>query len=176
MTSIVDDPQTMGTRGKVAKAVSSATGQPWQGFSWANTERLDLTNDKTLTFDAFSMDAVSFVVKVQGGESGAANSAVVASHNGSGWQTITLDYSSGNVDNTGVANGIYTEIAIHVNWDASTSAWGTQDERELYFDNFKGVIPAAATTTDVTFTVNTANITVGANGMYLGGGVFGGLL
>ena len=27
---------------------------------------------------------------------------------------------------------------------------------------------------DVTFTVNTANITVGDNGMYLGGGVFGG--
>ena len=28
--------------------------------------------------------------------------------------------------------------------------------------------------TEVTFTVNTANITVGDNGMYLGGGVFGG--
>ena len=29
---------------------------------------------------------------------------------------------------------------------------------------------------NVTFTVNTANITVGENGMYLGGGVFGGEL
>ena len=33
----------------------------------------------------------------------------------------------------------------------------------------------AAAQANVTFTVNTANITVGENGMYLGGGVFGGV-
>jgi len=173
--SIVADPETGGSHGNVVEATSSSSGQVWQGFTFATGDKnLELTTDKTLKLDVYSTAPTEFAVKVQDGLSGAPASTKNAAHTGSGWETITIDFSSGNVDGTGAANGVYTTIAVFLNWDAASGSFGTPADKTFYVDNLFGVVPDPVPNTDVTFTVNTANITVGANGMYLGGGVFGG--
>ncbi|MGB0260208.1 MAG: T9SS type A sorting domain-containing protein [Flavobacteriaceae bacterium] len=169
------DPEAGGTRGNVVKATSSAAGNVWQGFTFSiGGGNLDLTNDKTIKLDVYSTTPTEFAVKVQDGLAGAAASVKNTAHTGSGWEQLTIDFSSGNVDNTGAANGVYTVIAVYLNWDAAAGGFGTAQDKTFYIDNLVGVEGEVASNTDVTFTVNTANITVGSNGMYLGGGVFGG--
>lgn len=173
--AVIDaDPETGGTRGNVVKATSVAGGNEWQGFTFAVGDNdLDLTTDKTIKLDVYSTTATELAVKVQDGLSGAPASVKNTSHTGSGWEQLTIDFSSGNVDGTGAANGVYTVIAVFLNWDASAGGFGTPQDKTFYIDNIVGVA-SALPETNVTFEVNTANITVGANGMYLGGGVFGG--
>ena len=52
---------------------------------------------------------------------------------------------------------------------------GNNDQVVAYMKNMVGSYtePVATLYTDVTFTVNTSTIEVGANGMYLGGGIIG---
>ena len=147
--SIVDDPESDGTRGKVAQGNSASGGEAWQGYTFnLNTKNLDLTTTKTVTLDVYSDDPGEFAVKVQAGLDGAADSTKNASYSGSGWQTITVDFSSGNVDGTDAADGVYAQIAIYMNWDSSANNFGTALDKTFYIDNFVGVgvdKPAALT-------------------------------
>ena len=156
--SIVDDPETGGTRGKVAQGNSIPGGNPWQGYTFKlNTKNLDLTTTKTVSLDVYATGgAGEFAVKVQAGLDGAAASTKNAAYSGTGWETITVDFSSDTVDSTNPANGVFAEIAIFMNWDSDVEdgdgnvvgGFGTPLEKTFYIDNFVGVgvdKPAALT-------------------------------
>ena len=138
--SIVDDPEMGGTHGKVAQGNSTAGGQVWQGYTFdLNTKNLDLTATKTVMLDVYSNDPIEFAVKVQAGVGGATDSTKNAAHAGTGWETITVDFSSDTVDGTGAADGAYAQIAIYLNWDSSAGNFGTPVDKTFYIDNFVGV-------------------------------------
>ena len=138
--SIVDDPEMGGTHGKVAQGNSTAGGQVWQGYTFdLNTKNLDLTATKTAMLDVYSDDPGEFAVKVQAGVGGATDSTKNAAHAGTGWETITVDFSSDTVDGTGAADGAYAQIAIYLNWDSSAGNFGTPVDKTFYIDNFVGV-------------------------------------
>jgi hypothetical protein len=115
----------------------------------------------------------------------------VAPHNGSNAATYTYTDTSvtvigdgafmglAKVHNTGedgVSGGeiTYNIVSVDENYMVVNIAYapGADNTWQFMFRN-AAYTPPAEPTTDVTFTVNTANIEVGANGMYLGGGVFG---
>ena len=140
--SIVDDPVTSGgVNGKVAQGNSTSTGgEVWQGYTIAlMTKNIDLSTNKTLTLDVYSTVAGEFAVKVQAGVDGASNSTKNAAHAGNGWENITVDFGSGNVDGTGAANGAYGEVAIFLNWDSTAGGFGTPVDKTFYVDNITGV-------------------------------------
>ncbi|MDC1492462.1 T9SS type A sorting domain-containing protein [Flavobacteriaceae bacterium] len=75
---------------------------------------------------------------------------------------------------TGDLNGVVVTsddgtINVGLNADSSWSCVSGQSG----FDSLSATVSCVTPTYDVTFSVNTANITVGANGMYAGGGVLG---
>ena len=140
--SIVDDPVTSGgVNGKVAQGNSTSSGgQIWQGYTIAlMTKNIDLTTDKTLTLDVYSTVSGEFAIKVQAGVDGAPASTKNAAHAGNGWENITVDFGSGNVDNTGPANGAYGEVVIFLNWDSMVGDFGTSVDKTFYVDNITGV-------------------------------------
>lgn len=141
-TFIADDPQTVGAvNGKVAQGNSASTGQVWQGFTIDLVgKNLDLTTDKTITLDVFSDVAGEFAVKVQAGVDAAPASVKNAAHAGSGWENITVDFSSGNVDNTGAANGAYAQVVIYMNWSTAAANYPNPPaDKTIYVDNITGV-------------------------------------
>ena len=82
---------------------------------------------------------MEFAVKVEDGVSGAPESTKNAAHTGTGWETITVDFSSDTVDGKPAANGVYAQISIHLNWDSSADNFGTTLDKTFYIDNFAGV-------------------------------------
>ena len=115
----------------------------------------------------------------------------VAPHNGSNAATYTYTDTSvtvigdgafmglAKVHNTGedgVSGGqiTYNVVSVDENYMVVNIAYapGADNTWQFMFRN-AAYTPPAAETTDVTFTVNTSTIEVGANGMYLGGGIFG---
>ena len=141
-TFIADDPQTVGgVNGKVAQGNSTSGGEIWQGFTIDLVgKNLDLTTDKTITLDVFSDVAGEFAVKVQSGVDGAPVSVKNAAHAGTGWENITVDFSSGNVDNTGAANGAYAQVAIFMNWSTAAANFPAPPaDKTIYVDNITGV-------------------------------------
>ena len=138
--SIVDDPATSGTRGKVVKGVSTSSGDTWQGFAVDLVgQNIDLTDDKTMSLEVYSDSSTEFAVKVQQGLDGAPESTKNASHDGNGWQTITVDFGSDTVDSKPAANGAYQQVAIHMNWDSSSESFGSAQNKTFYIDNIKGI-------------------------------------
>ena len=115
----------------------------------------------------------------------------VAPHNGSNAATYTYTDTSvtvigdgafmglAKVHNTGedgVSGGeiTYNVVSVDENYMVVNIAYlpGADNTWQFMFRN-AAYTPPAAETTDVTFTVNTSTIEVGANGMYLGGGIIG---
>ena len=124
----------------------------------------------------------------QEGQDGEGCGTPIAPHNGSNAATYTYTDTSvtvigdgafmglAKVHNTGedgVSGGeiTYNVVSVDENYMVVNIAYGA-GYWQFMFRN-AAYTPPAEPTTDVTFTVNTANIEVGANGMYLGGGVFG---
>lgn len=141
-TFIADDPQTVGSvNGKVAQGNSASGGEIWQGFTIDLVgKNLDLTTDKTITLDVFSDVVGEFAVKVQSGVDGAPASVKNAAHAGSGWENITVDFSSGNVDGTVAANGAYAQVVIYMNWSTALANYPTTPaDKTIYVDNITGV-------------------------------------
>ena len=124
----------------------------------------------------------------QEGQDGEGCGTPIAPHNGSNAATYTYTDTSvtvigdgafmglAKVHNTGedgVSGGeiTYNVVSVDENYMVVNIAYGA-GYWQFMFRN-AAYTPPAEPTTDVTFTVNTANIEVGANGMYLGGGVIG---
>jgi len=124
---------------KVAELKAYSNGESWQGaiIDYFSTN-IDLTTDKTMTMDVYSESAIDFAVKVTGGLS-APDSTTDFSHTGSGWETLTATFNKG-LDNTAIANGVYSQIVIFQLWDSSTNNFLSPPvDRTFYIDNITGV-------------------------------------
>jgi len=137
---ITDDPETGGTKGKVAMLTSNPAGTVWQGvnINFITANKVDLTSDKTMSMDVYSTSAITIAPKVSAGDNGAPASTTSASHTGNGWETLTFTFNEG-LDNTTTANGIYGAFVIYYNWDTDSNDFGTQDSRVFYVDNITGI-------------------------------------
>lgn len=136
---IADDPETDGSRGKVAMLSSNINGTVWQGINISLSKNVQLTTDKSMTMDVYSTSAISIAPKVVNGVAGAPDSTTSASHTGSGWETLTFTFNQG-FDNTTTANGEYGAFVIYYNWDTNTNNFmSSPTDRVFYVDNISGI-------------------------------------
>lgn len=137
--SLEPDPSDSGY-GVVFYLSTNTGGNPWQGAEvvLADDSVLDLTTDITISVDVWSVIPFSPMVKVESTE-GAVPAANTQSHTGSGWETLTYTFNTGD-DNTGTANGVYTKVVFFPNRAAGGTAWGDPIvDGNFYFDNITGV-------------------------------------
>ena len=153
---IVADPETGGTRGQVAKLIGSA-GDGWQGTNVSITSNYLLTTDKTIEIDVYSEAAITFAPKAQGGVDGAPDSVSTASHTGSGWETLTVTFDK-ILDGKAIAEGEYSEMAIHYFWDTDANAFGTAFDRVFYIDNISAQVVSAPPAKGIIQDFETASI------------------
>ena len=135
---VVADPATGGTNGDVLKIVTSAAGNGWQNAQlFFQGDLLDLTtDDKVVTVDVYSESAFMMLAKTATPSNGGAESATDASHTGSGWETLTFDFSDPK-DNTPVANDIFGRILFFPQWNGA--GWNDSSVTTTYVDNIKGI-------------------------------------
>jgi len=135
---VVADPATGGTNGDVLKIVTSAGGNGWQNAQlFLQGDLLDLTtDDKVVTVDVYSESAFMMLAKTATPSNGGAESATDASHTGSGWETLTFDFSDPK-DNTPVANDIFGRILFFPQWNGA--GWNDSSVTTTYVDNIKGI-------------------------------------
>ena len=163
--SVVADPENGGTRGQVAM-LSATGGDVWQGININISGNYELVGNKTMQMDVYSLVAIDFAPKAQGGVDGAPDSVSSAAHTGSGWETLTITYDK-SLDGKVPANGVYSELALHYLWDIANSNWATPDSRVFYIDNIKAVgtvTPADATLPASASPAVPASITAGTAG------------
>ena len=136
--TVVADPAANGTNGDVMKIVTSTAGESWQNAQlFFQEDDLDLTtSDKVVTVDVYSDVATSILAKVASPLNGTAESATDAAHTGSGWETLTFDFSDPK-DNTGVANDVFGRILFFPLWNGS--GWDDAAVTTTYYDNIKGI-------------------------------------
>jgi len=164
--SVVADPETGGTRGQVAMLSANAGGTVWQGININISGNYELVGNKTMQMDVYSLVAIEFAPKAQGGTDGAPDSVSSAAHTGSGWETLTITYDK-SLDSKVPANGVYSQLALHYLWDIANSTWATPDSRVFYIDNIKAI--GTVTPTDMTLPASAspavpASITAGTAG------------
>ena len=136
--TVVADPAANGTNGDVMKIVTSTAGESWQNSQlFFQGDYLDLTTtDKVVTVDVYSDVATSILAKVATPLSGAAESATDAAHTGSGWETLTFDFSVPK-DNTAAANGVFGRILFFPLWNGA--GWDPAAVTTTHYDNIKGI-------------------------------------
>ncbi|TRX25207.1 T9SS type A sorting domain-containing protein [Flavobacterium franklandianum] len=128
---------------QVLKIVGSGGPEVWQGINLNLTSPVQLTSTKSMTIDVLSSAPITFLVKVNGGLSGAPEAAAEVTHNGNGlWQTLTFTFNTALDGKAATANGIYSSFVIHAYWTAgnTTFAGVLTPARTFYVDNIKGVI------------------------------------
>ncbi len=141
-SAIVADPQVGGTRGMVAMLTTNNPGEVYQGINLVLKKNVDLTTDKTMQIDVYSLTPFAIAPKVLGGLSGAPASTSEVSHTGTGWETLTITFNK-NYDGTAPANGIYQEFVIYQNWNVVTHNFlSPVVPRTFYVDNIKGIAVA----------------------------------
>lgn len=137
--SIVPDPEVGGTRGNVGKAVAVSSGTIWQGVEFSLSQNVQLTTDKTMQIDVYSLSPITIAPKIQQGLSGAPQSVTSASHTGSGWETLLITFNQ-SLDGKVPANGEYAQFVFHCLWDNGTNTFiNPAIDRTFYFDNIKGI-------------------------------------
>ena len=131
--TIVADPATNGFNGDVMKIVTSTTGEFWQfGQLLFQVDNLDLTtDDKVVLVDVYSEIAFTMLVKVTT-LNGGTEPATDAAHSGSGWETLSFDFSDPK-DNAPVADGIYGRIIFFPLWNGGN--WNASSVTTTYVDN-----------------------------------------
>ena len=140
---------------------SAGTGATWQGVDIVLTKTYKLTSDTQLTMklDVYSTTAITIAPKAQQGVGTAPPSVTSSDHTGSGWETLVLTFNK-SLDGKVPANGIYTDFALHINWDSVANNFGAPDGRVFYIKNLKGLIaipPADPAPTDAPETPPTRN-------------------
>ena len=125
---------------QVIMITSGATPNAWQGLDVILTTnyRLTAATQLSMQLDVYSTTAITIAPKAQGGVAGATSSVTTATHNGSGWQTLTFTFDK-SLDNQGPANGDYSDFALHINWNVANNTYGTPDGRIFYIKNLKGL-------------------------------------
>ena len=131
--TIVADPAINGFNGDVMKIVTSTTGESWQfGELLFQGDNLDLTtDDKVVLVDVYSEIAFTMLVKVTT-LNGGTEPATDAAHSGSGWETLSFDFSDPK-DNAPVADGIYGRIIFFPLWNGGN--WNASSVTTTYVDN-----------------------------------------
>jgi hypothetical protein len=142
--AVVDDPETGGTRGQVAMLSAAAGGQVFQGVNINLLKNVEVTATQNMTIDIYSTVGTEFTIapKVLNGVDGAPPSTTSVTHQGTGWETLTLVFDKG-YDGTTTANGVYSLFVIYHNWDPVTNDFikpqSAQPARTYYVDNISGV-------------------------------------
>ena len=135
---------------QVLKIVGNTTGEPWQGINLNLTSPVQLTTTQTMTMDVYSTTPVVFLVKVNGGVSGAPAAAAAVSYpGGSTWQTISFTFNSVLDGQAAAANGTYASFVIHAYWEAGRTAFFSPTTcptpaRTFYVDNIRGPLGTIA--------------------------------
>ena len=191
VVSVVDDPQTDGTRGKVVKVDYLDAGQDWQNaqiFIPGGESYIDLRTTTTVSFDVYTIhtgdDKGSYtgLLKLENakdGGGGTIEKGFVTS--GEGWETITVDFGSDIKNDNGTlgANDQFRKIVLFTNYGhlgADENAddqphkieggvWLKEDTR--YYDNFvyaQGDTLCPTQTYPVTFTDTCSSQVVAADG------------
>jgi len=120
----------------VGEIITSAAGQSWQGAELImQGNMIDLTVDKTVQVDIYSDMATAILGKVEDKVNNTAPaSADAENHGGTGWETITFTFTSGD-DGTVTADGEYSQIAFFPLW-ANGGGWDAPvDGMTIYVDN-----------------------------------------
>jgi hypothetical protein len=123
--------------------ITAAAGQGWQGAELImQSNMIDLTTEKTISVDIYSTVATSILGKVEDKVNNTAPaSADGEAHGGTGWETITFTFNSGD-DGTPTANGEYSQIAFFPLWNGG--GWDTAvDGLTIYVDNITAVAGTA---------------------------------
>lgn len=102
MTSVAVVDDSFGTgHGKIGQMTSSSMGNPWQNAQLRlTTNYLDLTDatgSKIITLDVYATSAQDFLLKIEqplNGTGSLGYSQMNFSHNGAGWQTINVDFTT----------------------------------------------------------------------------------
>ncbi len=136
---------------KSLKIVTVASGDAWQQAELIlQGETIDLRTTKTATAEVYSTTAFKMLAKViapidASGTGAGPESATSAAHTGSGWETLTFDFSSPE-DGTGAANDVYGKVLFLPNWEGTGSGtngdnpnWNNSIAATYYVDNFSGV-------------------------------------
>ena len=147
--NVVTDAGTNGSQ--VVKFIANPSGEIWQGININLSDDVDLTTTQTMTIDVKSATPITFLVKVNGGVSGAADAAAAVTHNGNDtWQTLSFTFNTSLDGKAAMANGIYSSFVIHAYWAPGATLFSevTADSRTFYVDNIKGTVSTAETCSD----------------------------
>ena len=164
------DPEAGGTHGNVMKMVTSSAAESWaQAELIMQGQQIDLTaasTDGLVTVDIYSLTQRTFFAKVVAGTGGDSAGDSTSGHTGSGWETISFDFTVGR-DGTGAADGVYSQIYFFPFRDVANDGWFPPEAGEWYFDNITAVGADAAA--DATLPASAspavpASITAGTDG------------
>jgi len=169
-------------------SASSNCPYPYTGVYTVGTEIQTETFDVTFSVNTANITVGELGMYVGGGVLGGANAYAMSDDDGDGTWTVTIALNEGTTGNYIFLNSPTADN----DWGAKENLAGQSCSDPNNYDD-RILAPVTANTTllhcfgscesdgtcpsvyyDVTFSVNTANITVGENGMYAGGGVLGG--
>ncbi|NVJ87936.1 MAG: T9SS type A sorting domain-containing protein [Flavobacteriaceae bacterium] len=141
--------------------ITNSGAEVWQGINVVlqNSYQLTAATQLTMQLDVYSTTPITIAPKAQGGVSGAPDSVTSVDHTGTGWETLILTFDK-SLDGKVPANGIYSDFALHVNWDTTNNTFGAPDGRVFYIKNLKGLLtapPADPAPTDAPPTPPTRN-------------------
>ena len=115
------------------KMVSSSSGANWQNAQLLMTSNyMNLTTTKTVTLDVYSDNAQNFLLKLEQSKGGGANTEKSFSHQGNGWETIVVDYSTPATGQP-IPNDQYKLLVIFPCYSASFAA--AAFDSTTYIDN-----------------------------------------
>ena len=139
------------------------------------TSKVDMSSMNTFTVDVYvdgttttGTAPVNLALKLQDSSEGTPwtnQNVIIQDITADTWTTLTFAFN----DDASMSRDDVDRIVVQFNGE------GNNDQVVAYMKNMVGSYtePVATLYTDVTFTVNTSTIEVGANGMYLGGGIIG---
>ncbi len=144
-TTIVSDPVTGGINDNVLEIVTSSSAVQWQNAQvFLQDYYIHLMSEnKVVTADVYSTTAFTMLAKVVDAVGGtlADESATDASHSGSGWETLSFDFSNPK-DNTPTAAFVYGRILFFPLWNGN--GWNPSTETTTYVDNITALTTATA--------------------------------
>lgn len=139
----VSDPNTPSDPGfgTVALLRSAPGATNWQGVNVALFQPIDLTTDKTMQFQVYSVNTITILLKVNGGIDGAPDSAAALTITGQdSWQTLTVTFNQ-SLNNTAPADGVYSNLVIHYFWNTATNNFPTSNplpEQTFFVNDISG--------------------------------------
>ncbi|MBS2213108.1 T9SS type A sorting domain-containing protein [Carboxylicivirga mesophila] len=150
---IVSDPDASGTHGQVLKYIESGPTVAWDQDGpkqWQLVKiklignYIDLTGvDKTVTFDVYTTEVAGGIIKLESSLNGGSSVEVGFTTAGSGWESISLDFSVAWNGSVVSANDEYLHVLFLPGYDGAGGEKTITNGVELYFDNITGPVGTA---------------------------------